>query len=560
MKRAYGLSHSEAIVAPPDGAPSPRLPLSTALLFSVANLGANLVFAFFNFAMPQYLDSYHLSPALIGLLANERSFIGGFIQPFVGRLSDRARTPLGRRRPFFLIGVPLAAVALLVLGLHPPFAVMIAIVPIAGFFLFIAYDPYLAMMADITPATQRGRVGAVLAVAAMLGNIVFSLVAGFLWSAHEFTVFLITVAGLVVTFGITFVTVREPLHPVSVPPGTAGVPPAFVATTTPATIDDAFANNDPQALTIAARRRPQRSHRVRGYLRDLRQYPVLARYVVALSLFYLGAGGATPFITLFATKALGVSSGTAFFLLIILVLCSAIGAVPAGLLADRIGKKPVLIAGLVLFALGTLGGSRAPSVAWEIPAMVLVGLGNACPNALVIPLLADLVPPTRVGEFIGLASFVWSIAQPIGSFCAGLFVTSAAPSTYRHTFIWAGVLIALAAVAMVAVQPSSPPPLEPRTFAPSPAHAAVLDRTSSSRRAAEVLDVLPEVTQQLVEGAAIDAPRVDDDVLTAPLEPESVRRADAAVPAGHEQHRRVDRSLAELAFEWLRILGRLQQP
>lgn len=452
---APGLVRDEAIVVPPDGAPSPRLPLSTALLFGVANLGANLVFAFFNFAMPQYLDSYHLSPALIGLLANERSFIGGFIQPFVGRWSDRARTPLGRRRPFFLIGVPLSAGALLVLGLHPPFAVMIAIVPIAGFFLFIAYDPYLAMMADITPASQRGRVGAVLAVAAMLGNIVFSLVAGFLWSAHEFTVFLLTAAGLIITFSVTFIAVREPPLPSLAPSGIAGPPPAVVATTMPAPIE-AFSCVDQRASRDAERRRLQAPYRVRGYLRDLRRYPALARYVVALSLFYLGAGGATPFITLFATKALGVSSGTAFFLLIILVLCSAIGAVPAGLLADRIGKKPVLIAGLALFALGTLGGSQAPSVAWEIPAMVLVGLGNACPNALAIPLLADLAPMARIGEFIGVASFVWSVAQPLGAFCAGLFVMSAAPATYRHTFIWAGVLIALAAVAMVAVRPLPP--------------------------------------------------------------------------------------------------------
>ena len=442
----------EAIVVPPDGARIPRAPFATALLFSVANLGASLVFTFFNFAMPQYLDSYHLSPALIGLLANERSFIGGFIQPFVGRLSDRTHTPLGRRRPFFLVGVPLTVASLLVLGLHPPFAVMIAIVPVAGFFLFIAYDPYLAMMADITPATQRGRVGALMGVAAMLGAIIFNLAAGFLWAAHEFTVFLVTAAGLVVAFGVTFIAVREPPRPVPAPSGTAGGTPVFVATTLPAP-GAAFADDDRRAGSDSARRRPHGSHRVRGYLRDLRQYPVLARYVVALGLFYLGAGGATPFITLFATKALGVSSGTAFFLLIILVLCTAIGAVPAGLLADRIGKKPVLIAGLALFSLGTLGGSQAPSVAWEIPAMVLVGLGNACPTALAIPLLADLAPAARIGEFIGLASFVWSITQPIGSFCAGLFVTSALPFTYRHTFIWAGVLIALAAAAMVAVRP-----------------------------------------------------------------------------------------------------------
>ena len=413
------VSNDHIAAAPtPSQATMPRVPLATALLFSVANVGANLVFAFFNFAMPNYLvDSYHLPPALVGLLANERSFVGGFIQPFVGRLSDRTRTRLGRRRPFFLVGVPLMALALLVLGLHPPFAVMIAVVPIAGFFLFIAFDPYLAMMADMTPPEQRGQVGAFLAVAAMLGTILLNLVAGFLWLKHEFAVFLFTAGGLVITFGITFVTVREPPHPIAAPQ----IP-----------------------------RNPLR------YLGEVLRHHELTKYIIALGLFYLGAGGATPFLTLFATNALGVpsSSGEPFFLVIIIVLCTALGAVPAGLLADRIGKKPVLIVGLALFSVGALGGSQVPSVTAAIPAMILVGLGNACPTALTIPLLADLIPVRRMGEFIGLGSFVWSIAQPIGSVFAGAFVNSALPSTYRYPFIWAGILIASAAAVMLTVRPA----------------------------------------------------------------------------------------------------------
>ena len=393
----------------------PRVPLATALLFSVANLGANLVFALFNFAMPKYLDSYHLAPALIGQQANERSFVGGFIQPFVGRLSDRTRTRLGRRRPFFLVGVPLMALALLVLGLHPPFAVMIAVVPIAGFFLFIAFDPYLAMMADMTPPEQRGQVGGFLAVAAMLGAILLNLVAWFLWQDHEFAVFVFTAVGLVITFGITFVTVREPPHPIAAPE----IP-----------------------------KNPVR------YLGEVLRHRELTKYIIALGLFYLGAGGATPFVTLFATKALGVRNGQDFFLVIIIVLCTALGSVPAGLLADRIGKKPVLSVGLALFSVGAFYGSQVPSVTAAFPAMILVGLGNACPTALTIPLLSDLIPVRRMGEFIGLGSFVWSIAQPIGSLCAGALVNSALPSTYRYAFIWAGVLIGSAAAVMLTVRPA----------------------------------------------------------------------------------------------------------
>src|SRR5947209_13652200 len=411
------VSNDHIAAAPtPSQATMPRVPLATALLFSVANVGANLVFAFFNFAMPNYLvDSYHLPPALVGLLANERSFVGGFIQPFVGRLSDRTRTRLGRRRPFFLVGVPLMALALLVLGLHPPFAVMIAVVPIAGFFLFIAFDPYLAMMADMTPPEQRGQVGAFLAVAAMLGTILLNLVAGFLWLKHEFAVFLFTAGGLVITFGITFVTVREPPHPIAAPQ----IP-----------------------------RNPLR------YLGEVLRHHELTKYIIALGLFYLGACGATPFVTLFADNALRVPTNPAFFLVIIIVLCTALGAVPAGLLADRLVKKPVLIVCLALFSVGALGGSQVPSVTAAIPAMILVGLGNACPTALTIPLLADLIPMRRMGEFIGLGSFVWSIAQPIGSVCAGALVNSALPSTYRHAFIWAGILMACAAAVMLTVRPA----------------------------------------------------------------------------------------------------------
>jgi maltose/moltooligosaccharide transporter len=409
---------NDHVTAPPGAAgatTTPRVPLATALLFSVANVGANLVFSFFNFAMPLYLGSYHLQPGLIGLLANERSFVGGFIQPFVGRLSDRTRTRLGRRRPFFVVGVPLMALALLVLGLHPPFAVMIAVVPIAGFFLFIAYDPYLAMMADMTPPEQRGQVGAFLGTSAMIGAIVLNLVAGFLWARHELVVFVLTAAGLLVTFGLTFFTVKEPARPLPAPP----VP-----------------------------RNPLR------YLREVLQHRELTKCIIALGLFYLGAGGATPFVTLFATKALRVPSNEAFFLVIIIVLCTALGAVPAGLLADRFGKQPVLIVGLALFSLGALTGSQVPSVQAAILPMILVGLGNACPTALTVPLLSELIPARRMGEFIGLGSFVWSIAQPIGSVCAGAFVDSALPSTYRHAFIWAGIMIASAAVVMLTVRPA----------------------------------------------------------------------------------------------------------
>src|SRR5438128_1151 len=60
-----------------------KLEVGKALNYSVANLGASLFYGLFNFGMPLYLNTYHLPAILIGLLANERSFVGAFIQPMV---------------------------------------------------------------------------------------------------------------------------------------------------------------------------------------------------------------------------------------------------------------------------------------------------------------------------------------------------------------------------------------------------------------------------------------------------------------------------------------------
>src|SRR5215217_371722 len=111
-------------------APAAKFPVGLAINYSVANLGASVFYGLFNFAMPLYLNSYLLPAWLIGLLANERSFVGAIVQPLIGRISDRTRTPLGKRRPFFLVGVPLVCLGLLALAFHPPLWPMIAIMAV----------------------------------------------------------------------------------------------------------------------------------------------------------------------------------------------------------------------------------------------------------------------------------------------------------------------------------------------------------------------------------------------------------------------------------------------
>jgi predicted MFS family arabinose efflux permease len=94
-------------------------------------------------------------------------------------------------------------------------------------------------------------------------------------------------------------------------------------------------------------------------------------------------------------------------------LTQALLQIPFGRWSDRLGRKPVIVAGLALFAAGSLLGAMAQSLAGLALARSLQGAGAV--SAAVSALLADLTRPelrTRAMAFIGISiglSFVLSL-------------------------------------------------------------------------------------------------------------------------------------------------------
>lgn len=390
------------------------LTFAQSLAYGAGNFGANSTYALLNLAVGLYLIRYPEVPNwAVGLLSQERSFVGAIVQPVVGAISDRTRTPIGRRRPFFILGTAFTAAALLYLAGFPPLVPMLVVLSVNAFFLNVAVDPYLALMADIVPPEQRGRVGTVLSIFNMLGQIVATLLGVFLWSYSPELVFVLVALTLVVGFGITTIGVREPEHP------------------------------------------PAPRERVRvdvaGYVRGLFAFPELLKYVIAAAFFWLGTGGVLPYLTRFGVHVLGTEEGEAFVLFLPALLGTIVGSVPAGYLADRRGKKPVLATGVFLFGVLALIGSQVETVPQALAAMAVIGLANGVWTTLAVPLLVDLVPPERAAEMTGLGSAVWSLVQPIGALVAGLLID--ASGTYRTSFIGAAGFVFLSFLALLLVRP-----------------------------------------------------------------------------------------------------------
>ncbi|MGC8520653.1 MAG: MFS transporter [Steroidobacteraceae bacterium] len=133
-------------------------------------------------------------------------------------------------------------------------------------------------------------------------------------------------------------------------------------------------------------------------------YPVFA-------LAARGLSGATPYTIGLALGIYGLTQGLL--------------QMPFGLLSDRIGRKPMVVAGLILFGLGSAWAASAHSIATMIAGRALQGAGAV--GSVILALVADLTAEENrtkamamVGMTIGLSFLVAIIAGPLLSAWIGV--------------------------------------------------------------------------------------------------------------------------------------------
>ncbi|MFG1642428.1 MFS transporter [Amycolatopsis sp. NPDC049252] len=101
------------------------------------------------------------------------------------------------------------------------------------------------------------------------------------------------------------------------------------------------------------------------------------------------------------------------------------GAIAAGLLGDRIGRKKVMMYALAFYALFSVIASFSPSYEVFLGARVLAGAGAGAESAIIAPFLSEFVPAKRRGWFVGALagffSFGFVAAALIGRFVVPSF-------------------------------------------------------------------------------------------------------------------------------------------
>jgi len=82
------------------------------------------------------------------------------------------------------------------------------------------------------------------------------------------------------------------------------------------------------------------------------------------------------------------------------------GALAAGLLGDRIGRRRVMMYALALYALASVVAALAPNWPVLLSFRILAGVGTGAESAIIAPFLSEFVPSRYRGRYIGsLAGF-----------------------------------------------------------------------------------------------------------------------------------------------------------
>jgi len=392
--------------------------------------GVSVLWAVYNAFVPIFLSQrFGLEPGIIGFIMTLDNIAALLIQPPIGALSDRLRTPIGRRMPFILVGAPIAAVAFAFVPMAQALPLFIASIMTMLLAMAVYRTPVIALMPDITPSAFRSQANGVINFMGGIGAIIAFLAGASLYESSPSLPFWVGAALVLVASALVLIFIREPRAYDEVPEQEAGVI---------------------RNLKIIAAD-PDRS---------------ALRLLLAIFFWFLGYTAIEAFFTLYGVNHLGLSEAESARQLGDLSLFFVLTAIPSGLIAARIGRRVTISAGIVLLgslllvifflppAVLTTALTKLPVLGTVRVISVLLmagGVAWALININSLPMVVDAAPQDRLGTYTGLYYFFSTLAAVAGPITNGWLVQLTG-NNYNGVMLAAPVFMLAALVCMWGVK------------------------------------------------------------------------------------------------------------
>ena len=372
-------------------------------------------------------DGGEIDPAtapLVGFIMALDNFFALFMLPIFGILSDRTKTKYGRRIPYIILGMFVAAI------IFPLIAVMYILNSLVGVIVMmllvlivmnIYRNPAVSLMPDVTPKPLRSKANGIINLIGYVGAIIGG--------------------GLVIVFGQA---VDDPIMSV--------LPFLIVSGVMIVAMIVLFIKVKENKLVEASKADMEIGETLSTTIGEIGENIPLSKsdrsnmffILLAVFLWFSAFNAIETFISSYTETVLG-RLDIAGTITIVLVLSSMITFIPAGYLAGYIGRKISVIGGLALMGIGLgvvmlIHAATAPFFL----GIAVIGIGWAFINVSSYPMMVEMSHKNNVGRFTGYYYTSSMLAQSFTPIVAGAFISLV--STYEVLFPYALVLVAAAFV------------------------------------------------------------------------------------------------------------------
>lgn len=362
---------------------------------------------------------FGLAPSLALFIMTWDNIINVFIQPWVGAKSDHTWNRFGRRKPWILLGMPIAVAGFIMI----PFArtaLMIAVfILITNFGMALFRSPTVSWLGDLYEPDDRSKANGIINLMGGVGALLAFFAGGWLYEQFGRSAPFIAGAVLVVVALLVAVwRVREPRQ-IDVE-------------------EDKGAN-------------------VLGNLKVMFTNPDKSGVWVLVSIlfWFMGFNALEAGLSSFAVFTLGISPGTASIMAGSISVTFILFAIPAGMLGTKYSRRSVIIIGIIgLVFVMLLGFFIIQSAVTFVVVLVIAGIFWALINVNSLPLVYDYGDERKIGAYTGLYYFASQSAAVLGPTLGGITV-DVMGDQYRWLWLFSTLFLGLAFLTMTQVKARS---------------------------------------------------------------------------------------------------------
>jgi MFS family permease len=391
-------------------------PYKKTFIIGFGFLGISIIWPIFNSFVPIFLQEgtadvvgFGLGPGLAFFVMTWDNLINVFVQPWAGRF--------GRRKPWIMIGAPIAAVALVQIPLANTILAIMVFILITNFGMALFRSPTVAWLGDLFKSEERSQANGIINLMGGIGAAAALFGGGILIDAlGRSAPFIAGAIFMLVALSVALIFVKEPEK--------IEEKAEKIKSSVFDNLKAVWSGENKNGIFV----------------------------LLGILFWFMGYEALQTGLSSFGVYSLELTPGQASIMTTLFAASFILFALPSGLIAGRIGRKRTITIGLT--GLVVLFGTGFFIITSQLTLGIILVLGGFCwamVNVNSLPMVYDYGDESKIGAYTGLYYFSSQSAAVLGPVLSGTLV-EALGSDYRYLFVFSTLFMFFALLSIRSIR------------------------------------------------------------------------------------------------------------